>query len=214
MKIIFLLSISISIIVGNYWDTVEYNKWYDVPHDVLLKDLNLSLDSSEIQSLSILLYQEADFIGILRANKYKKIQCNVESSLCGEYKAKVLVVFKGEKKLQKIVFIDDLTNSPEVYLENAIYILYKEDNIYYQDEFIQILPTQKWIKFFQKLSMNKVEINNKAYKSLYSFCKSTGIKESEIRALNPWINKKATNIPPNAEIIIPNLNKEENNESK
>lgn len=47
-------------------------------------------------------------------------------------------------------------------------------------------------------------INNPTYKSLYSFCKSIGIKESKIRALNPWINKKATNIPPNAEIIIPN----------
>jgi len=50
--------------------------------------------------------------------------------------------------------------------------------------------------------------------SLYSFCKTTGIKESEIRELNPWINKKATNIPPNAEIIIPNIKEEENNESK
>ncbi len=60
----------------------------------------------------------------------------------------------------------------------------------------------------------RIHINNSTYKSLYSFCKSTGIKESEIRALNPWINKNATNIPPNAEIIIPNLSKEENNESK
>jgi len=39
--------------------------------------------------------------------------------------------------------------------------------------------------------------------SLYSFCKSTGIKESDIRKLNPWINKKASNIPENAEIIVP-----------
>jgi len=61
---------------------------------------------------------------------------------------------------------------------------------------------------------NKCFINTLTYKSLYSFCKTTGIKESEIRKLNPWINKKATNIPPNAEIIIPNLKKEENNESK
>ncbi len=42
-------------------------------------------------------------------------------------------------------------------------------------------------------AISKVHINNSTYKSLYSFCKSTGIKESEIRALNPWINKKATN---------------------
>jgi len=50
----------------------------------------------------------------------------------------------------------------------------------------------------------RIHINNFTYKSLYSFCKATGYKEREIRALNPWINKKATNIPPNAEIIIPN----------
>jgi len=62
--------------------------------------------------------------------------------------------------------------------------------------------------------LSKVHINNFIHKSLYSFCKTTGIKESEIRKLNPWINKKATNIPPNAEIIIPNPKKEENNESK
>jgi len=54
--------------------------------------------------------------------------------------------------------------------------------------------------------------NNTAYitKSLYSFCKATGIKESEIRALNPWINKEATNIPTDAEIFFPILDREEN----
>ena len=49
-------------------------------------------------------------------------------------------------------------------------------------------------------------INNPTYKSLYSFCKSTGIKESEIRKLNPWINKDATNILADAEIVVPNIN--------
>jgi TPR repeat protein len=68
-----------------------------------------------------------------------------------------------------------------------------------------------WLDDF---NLKYININNNTHKSLYSFCKSTGIKESEIRALNPWINKKATNIPPNAEIIIPNIKKEENNESK
>jgi hypothetical protein len=77
---------------------------------------------------------------------------------------------------------------------------------------------KKWyltiIDFTSTNIFSNAHINTPTYKSLYSFCKSTGIKESEIRALNPWINKKATNIPPNAEIIIPNLNKEKNNESK
>jgi len=63
-----------------------------------------------------------------------------------------------------------------------------------------ILNKKKYVIGLKRI----VKINNSIYKSLYSFCKSTGIKESEIRALNPWINKKATNIPPNAEIIIPN----------
>jgi len=57
-------------------------------------------------------------------------------------------------------------------------------------------------------SISKVYIYNKRFKSLYSFCKTTGIKESEIRALNPWINKEATNIPANAEIVVPVLNRE------
>ena len=39
--------------------------------------------------------------------------------------------------------------------------------------------------------------------SLYSFCKKTGIKESEIRNLNPWINRDATNISAEAEIVVP-----------
>ncbi len=51
-------------------------------------------------------------------------------------------------------------------------------------------------------------INNPTYKSLYSFCKATGIKESEIRKLNPWINKDASNISVDAEIVVP-ISKEE-----
>jgi len=39
--------------------------------------------------------------------------------------------------------------------------------------------------------------------SLYSFCRETGIEESKIRALNPWINKDASNISADAEIIVP-----------
>jgi len=80
--------------------------------------------------------------------------------------------------------------------------LYKEEGLYYQDEFIQILATKQWIDFFKKLSKNRTNINNSTFKFLYAFCKATGIKESEIRQLNSWINRDATNIPPNAEIII------------
>jgi len=39
--------------------------------------------------------------------------------------------------------------------------------------------------------------------SLYSFCKTTGIKESEIRELNPWIDKQASNILASSEILVP-----------
>jgi len=53
-----------------------------------------------------------------------------------------------------------------------------------------------------------IEINNKIYNSLYDFCKKTGYKESNIRKLNPWINKKSTNIPLNAIIKLPTIKKE------
>jgi len=64
---------------------------------------------------------------------------------------------------------------------------------------------ETWVGYYwlDDFNLKYIHINNQTYKSLYSFCKATGIKESEIRKLNPWINKKATNIPPNAEIIIP-----------
>jgi len=39
--------------------------------------------------------------------------------------------------------------------------------------------------------------------SLYSFCRVTGINESAVRELNPWINKKASNISADAEIVVP-----------
>jgi len=75
--------------------------------------------------------------------------------------------------------------------------------------FFQFTKKEKYFKenreeWLRTLHYKRVFLNNHTHKSLYSFCKTTGIKESEIRALNPWINKKATNIPPNAEIIIPN----------
>ena len=75
---------------------------------------------------------------------------------------------------------------------------------------VQIFISKFILKYIK--NKNKCFINTPTHKSLYSFCKTTGIKESEIRSLNPWINKKATNIPPNAEIIIPSLSKEEKNE--
>jgi len=43
------------------------------------------------------------------------------------------------------------------------------------------------------------------FTSLSDYCKKSGIKENEIRALNPWINKEATNIPTDAEIVVPIL---------
>ena len=46
--------------------------------------------------------------------------------------------------------------------------------------------------------------------TIYSFCKSTGIKESDVMSLNPWINKKGTNILPDSEIFFPILDREEN----
>ena len=39
--------------------------------------------------------------------------------------------------------------------------------------------------------------------SLYSYCKSIGIEESVVRELNPWINKQASNISADAEIVVP-----------
>lgn len=39
--------------------------------------------------------------------------------------------------------------------------------------------------------------------TIYSFCKATGIKESVIRKLNPWINKRAGNILSKSAIIVP-----------
>jgi len=203
-----------------YWENVAYDKWAKVPLNNEPRENNFSSSPSSndieriISSLHISLYSDADFVGILSAKKYKKIPCDIESATCGKYKAKVLTSFKGKIKDEFIVFIDDLGNKPDVYGNKAIYFLYKKNNVYYQDEFFQVVATEEWINFFGKLSKNKVVINNSIYKSLYSFCKATSIKESEIRALNPWINKKATNIPPNAEIIIPNLSKEDNNESK
>ena len=47
--------------------------------------------------------------------------------------------------------------------------------------------------------------------TLYSFCKTTGIKESKIRALNPWINKEATNISSDAKIVVPKMTKTKQN---
>jgi len=85
-----------------------------------------------------------------------------------------------------------------------------EDKYTYEtlSDMAYILKNKKQASLFLHIRNNKFHIeriNNSTYKSLYSFCKNTGCKESEIRALNPWINKKATNIPPNAEIIIPKM---------
>jgi len=200
-----------------YWENVAYNKWYKVPSNKEFQDKNLSSSlnfNDNDRTFYISLYSEADFVGVLNAKKYRTFECDIESSLCGEYKAQVITSFKGEGEGKSLFFIDDLGNAPDVYSNESIYFLYKEDNIYYQDEFIQIPATEEWMAFLTKLFNNKIHIYTPTHKSLYSFCKDTGIKESEIRALNPWINKKATNIPPNAEIIIPNLSKEEDNESK
>jgi len=46
-------------------------------------------------------------------------------------------------------------------------------------------------------------INEFPNASLYGYCKAKGIKESDILKLNPWINKEASNIPANAEILVP-----------
>jgi len=116
-----------------------------------------------------------------------------------------------------------LFNNNHKELENLIknhYTFFKEsylnEKIFTHLEYKNKLFFLKLIKKYKKdeFEYSIIHINTPTYKSLYSFCKATGIKESEIRKLNPWINKKATNIPPNAEIIIPNLKKEENNESK
>ena len=102
-----------------------------------------------------------------------------------------VIFFETEDKsiFGKIVLNDECIKNEDGNYHTEVVI----DNRLYIDEFT-----------FFFYSISKVKINNKIFKSLYSFCKSTGIKESEIRALNPWINKKATNIPPNAEIIVPN----------
>jgi len=193
----------------NSLENVPYDKWNVVPKKEIEIESNTSL-TKEMLSYYITLYKEADYIGILKASSYKKVHCDSESGDCGIYKAEVLQTFKGDKKLKNIIFNDDLTNTPDVYANKAIYILHKHKKMYYQDEFIQLVPTKRLIDFFVKLSKNRVAINNEIYKSLYSFCKATGIKESKIRALNLWINKEATNIPPNAEIFFPILDREEN----
>ena len=209
MKKIFFLILLFSIISyakeDYYWEKVPYDKWYDVPTSRKDKTETVLPLTEGTVAYEIELYGEADYIGVLEAKKYRKISCDTESSTCGEYKAKVLTVFKGDKKIKTLMFEDDYTNAPEVYADKAIYILYGGGEMYFQDEFIQIDATKEWIDFFNKLSKGKVEINNKVFKSLYSFCKATGIKESEIRKLNPWINKDATNISVNAEIVVPKL---------
>lgn len=213
-KIVLLILLSFVVSYSQehyYWEKVSYDKWYDVPREKLIdRESQTEADipmNSALLSYYIQLYKEADFIGVLQAKKYKKVSCDIESSTCGEYKAKVLTVFKVDKKIKNLIFYNDLGEAPTVYADKTIYVLYKGEEMYFQDMFVRTAPTKELIDFFNKLSKGKVEINNKIFKSLYSFCKATGIKESEIRKLNPWINKNSTNISVNAEIVVPIIHK-------
>jgi len=65
------------------------------------------------------------------------------------------------------------------------------------------IGSQRLKNVIKKYKLKKtVEINNRQYKSLYAFCTKEGYSVEKIKKLNPWINKEATNIPPNTVIII------------
>jgi hypothetical protein len=178
-----------------YWDYIKDNKWHKVP---LGEGSINKIDLSYIKSL----YKDADFIGILYPIKYKKFECDSESSECAKYEAKIVTTFKGVKKEGNLVFIDDLTNAPDVYRNNAIYILYKEDNSYYQDAFIQIVPSKKWIKVFKNFTLKyksriksslsqikKIPNRTVAYYNLGDAYWALGEKEKAIKAYTTYIEQ-------------------------
>jgi len=123
-------------------------------------------------------------------------------------------LFNDNSTQFKILISNYFTTLEEVdLLEVVIDKASKNNKIFFLKYLKNEQKKEEYTYWLDSLNYKIVKLKNSTHKSLYSFCQSTGIKESEIRALNPWINKKATNIPPNAEIIIPNLTKEENNES-
>lgn len=197
----------------------EYNKWLPMYKTIKKFKKELFLDEDIKESLKFIGTQVSN-IAILNITEYKIYSCKLyESELCIDFKANVKQIIKGEfDNKANIIITDDYDVASEIESIDMIAFIYKEEKRYYGADILAYRDANQnyinyLIKLFHNHSRNRININNSTYKSLYSFCKATGIKESEIRALNPWINKKATNIPPNAEIIIPNLTKEENNES-
>ena len=197
INILFFFSIlSFSLNHSNaYWNYIKDDKWHKVPQGEVFTG---KVELSYIKSL----YKDADFIGILYPIKYQKFECDSESSECARYEAKIVTTFKGIKKEGSLVFIDDLTNAPDVYQNNAIYILYKENNIYYQDEFIQIESSKKWIKIFKnftlkykariKSSLSEIEKNSDytvAYCNLGDAYWDIGEKEKAIKAYTTYIEQ-------------------------
>ena len=196
----------------------EYNKWLPMYKIIPQDNKKIFLDKDVKSGLRF----ESDVvshIAILNIKAYKIYTCDLyESQLCIDFRADVKNIIKGTFPKTNIIVTDNYDSAGELESFDLIVFMYASGYDYYQSTEIAAYwyADKKYIQFLMEYNRirKKVKIYNRKYKSLYSFCKATGIKESEIRKLNPWINKKATNIPPNAEIIIPNLSKEENNESK
>ena len=118
-------------------------------------------------------------------------------------------IIKGKfENTTNIILSDNYQMATHLESYDMIIFMYKvRDNYYQVAEITAYRDADKnYINYLMEYNKPRriLKLYNTKYESLYDFCQTTGIKESEIRALNPWINKKATNIPPNAEIIIPN----------
>ena len=186
----------------------EYDKWLPMYKTIQQGRKEIFLDENVKSSLRFI-SDEVSHIAVLNIIAYKIYTCKIyESELCIDFRVDIKKIIKGKfEDTTNIILCDNYQMAEQLESFDMIVFMHKvRDNYYQVAEITAYRDADKnYINYLMEYNKPRrtLKLYNTKYKSLYDFCQTTGIKESEIRALNPWINKKATNIPPNAEIIIP-----------